>query len=718
MSKISKKNHHGVQVSDVVNQISMLYADHRGDLFTKDLTNGVLGMESLSAPELANVQVAFEDVKAKLENIGLRDLIIAQMGGNVDEEVIGVALESATISLMAAGNPTEYHAKYMSGKSSASAGSISVDVSVPGVVTGVPSMESFTVNSFDKFSALSVVVSALTLAQSNFDELFFPSEVIPAGESGVNVKLSIPYAYNRTKRAVNGAAYQFEKKPLIHAIEDYKILEGESTAIFPRADAAAGNNSFLVANTDVGDKTVVVNGVDIVTRPILFNKEVDLLAISAHPGLIGNDQQDETDALDPNISIGKVYVKITSTSAATSGVFEFDLTGSQGALFVRPAEATGNALIVNYNSHVALNNTMKSIAGVSADALDIPASLGVVPGDKWGLEIPMELSGKANNETGNIKMFANSIGLGNAYTDNVLVAKSSAEYTALAADLTVELLGYLPKARRINANLRMKGIFIDNGESNSYYYPIQVGGPIASVRPVSAEGTGATVEGLVHATRIRSSNTAITTLLNAEERIIQMMASGTVQSNATTIGAHFVRPTYINRTLDVKADLEIEHSAYGYDDLRAFVIDEVTTVADKLALESGYLSALENFLAGDREYEVIIGTDPRIAGLLMRSGDERTLGGKHPFRIESSLDLRVRGQLFISFRRKNKRGIDPLSFGAHLTMPGLVHEVANSSRGGATVQELQVQPRELHVATLPILGKITIMNLDEYHKRG
>jgi hypothetical protein len=41
--------------------------------------------------------------------------------------------------------------------------------------------------------------------------------------------------------------------------------------------------------------------------------------------------------------------------------------------------------------------------------------------------------------------------------------------------------------------------------------------------------------------------------------------------------------------------------------------------------------------------------------------------------------------------------------------------VANSSQGGATVQEIQVQPRELHTATLPILGRIDVTNLEEFY---
>ena len=720
MSIISKRNHQGPQVAQVIAEVANIFSDHRGDLFTNDTASSVVGMESLQGSDLANAQTSFESVRTKLEDAGLRSLIVAQMGGTQDEAIIDIAMESAVIAMMGASDATGYHDAYLNGRTGAPTGSVTVDTAVPGVVAGVASMESFTQNNFDKFTASSVVVNALTLAQSSFDELFFPTDIVSAGNSGVAVTLRIPYAYNRTKRANNGAAYSIEKKPLVHALEDSSILESETTLIVPRADAAANNDSFLVDPADVANKVVVINGQDVETRPLVFGKEIDLLAVSAHPAVVGSDQQDETDALDPSMSIGKIYIKVTADvgGTPTPAIFEFNLDGSQGALFTKPAEAGGSDMTVNFTNSVILNNTMRAVDNTSVDALGIHTKLGAVLGDQWSVGLKVELSGKSNTEAANMKIHNNGISIGDAFANDDVVAKTSTEYSDLTSDVTVELIGYVPRARRINANLRTKGVFIDNSESNSYYYPISIGSPIAAVHPVGGNGGGASVDGLVQASRIRSSNAAVSTLLAAEDRIKQMMASGTIQSNATTIGAHFVRPMHIERAIDVKADLAVRRSAEGYEDLRGFIVDELTTIADKLALESGYLSALENFMAGDKEYEVIIGTDPRIAGLLMISGDERTLGGKHKFRIESSLDKRMRGKIFLSFRRTNKSGIDALSFGSHLSMPALVHEVTNSSLGGATVSELQVQPRELHTVTLPLLARLEITSLDEYHKRS
>lgn len=710
MSILQNRNNSGDELNKVINQVATLISEQRGALVGKESTSIAIGMESLQGAELDQAQLTFENISTQLDSIGVGELIRSQLGENGD--AADVAMEAAVISLMAAGEPAQYHQSSMTPNKGPSSDAVLIDTNA----VSIPSMESFTFDAFNNFNAMSVVISALTLAQSSFDELFFPTEVIGGGNSGSEISVSIPYAFNRTKRAANGSPWDFEKKSLVHAIEDHTLLESHATDIYPNAAAGSNNGAFLVDPLVVGNETLVLNGVDITTRPLLFATEVDLLSVSAHPGLIEADTQDETDALESNVGLGMMYIRVTNTAPATPivGVFKADLAGVPGTLFTRPAEGNTNDLTVNYRGDINLNNNLVSISGVSIDALGIDGLLGGLVTDAWNIDLATIVTGFTNTERANIKVYANSIELSNAYLNGTEVAGTSAEYADLAAAITIELVGYIPKARRVNDNLRMKGIYIDNSETNKYYFPVAIGAPVNSAKPVNSQGGGATVEGLVRALRTRTSNLAVTTLLAAELQIQQMMTSGSPQTNASTIGALFVKPTYYNESLNVQTEITIRTSAGGSDDLRSLIVDKITLMADKMALESSYLSALENFVGADKEYEVIIGTDPRIAGLIMRSGDERTLGFKHTFQVQSSLDLRMRNKIYISFRRKNQSGLDPLSFGCHQTKPALVHEVANSSRGNAVVSEVSVQPIEQHNVLLPILSRLDIVALDAY----
>ena len=54
---------------------------------------------------------------------------------------------------------------------------------------------------------------------------------------------------------------------------------------------------------------------------------------------------------------------------------------------------------------------------------------------------------------------------------------------------------------------------------------------------------------------------------------------------------------------------------------------------------------------------------------------------------------------------------DALGFGTHFYMPELT-STAQVSRDNATTKETQVQPRDLHVPHLPVLGVINVSNID------
>ena len=86
----------------------------------------------------------------------------------------------------------------------------------------------------------------------------------------------------------------------------------------------------------------------------------------------------------------------------------------------------------------------------------------------------------------------------------------------------------------------------------------------------------------------------------------------------------------------------------------------------------------------------------------MVSGDTRTLSIGFDHQIVTSMDSRVYGKIFITFVRKGQTGPDPMSFGCMAWMPELATNI-QMSRNGQVSQETMVQPRSIHINTLPIL---------------
>lgn len=713
MSILNNSKKETVDLGTVLSEVATIISDQRDGLVTADTAKAVMDMQSLGGAQLEQAQSDFTHAAEYLASTGLSDIMRDQMPEGVKAEA---SIESAAILLMASGDPAAYQHNALK-RASAPAGTVIVENN-----NALPEMteEAFDNTNFSKFNAMSVVVTALSLAQTNFDELFFPTEIIAAGNSGVTANVSIPYAFNRTKRAADGAPYKFEKNTLINACEDHTILESRAIDLVPNGQGAT-NNAYLADPAIVANRTVTVDKVDIQTRPLAFGVETDILAVSAISGLIGTDGQDETDALDPNVALDSVYVRITNDNGGTPivNVVKLDMTGLPGVTFTRQSTGSTQESYVAFNGSLSLTSEMLNNAGASINALDITTILGIPVATPWGISLPVNITGTLNTEYANATVFGNSIAIGNANINAThdSVAVTSPEYLQLVADVTFEFIGYELKARRINSNIRVNGIYVDNSEVNKYFFPVEAGAPISSVKPLTPAGDAgaASVKGIVSAIRTRTSNTAITTLMDAEKRIQYMEGSTNKFTNASTIGSLFVRPKYMFETLDVQAKITIRTSDGGFDDLRALLVDKITRMADRLALDSGYLTALESFVGSDREYKLIIGTDPILGGLLMRSGDERTFGNIKNFEIRTSLDLRMRGKIYFSFARVNQKGIDPLSFGCHLLAPSMIHEVANSPRGGAIVQEVQVMPVQNHYNTLPVLARLDITKLEEFY---
>lgn len=734
MSILSQPENSAGQLASIVDNLGSHFEESKADIFTPQTSKNVLGLESLTPSALQETRDTYFKVTDIIKSSGLPELLDLQVSkSNPDRErLIKTGLEAASIALMASGGDgSEYLETY--GKMAnatdygAHAGTL-IDVSVPGI-SPVAGMESYAKQDFSKFAAYSAVVAALSVTAEDNGEALFPTEVVPAGQSGVTVSVRIPYVANMTKRGANGAKFEMLKKPLTHAIEDHTILENDATVLFPNA-ADAGNDPKLVSLANMGgfNLTRTVNGIDVQTRPILFGEEVDLISLCANTALIGSDQLDNSDVLDRALFAGHIYVQVTHANGGSpvTQVVPIDTTTMAGSLFHRPTDGKSNELTVNFNAVVGIgsNSDVEHTEDGFAKAMGdlIEPDLGLAVGDKFQLQFKVGLSGNASESEGNIALFKNvfaldGIATGQGGTKLERMDPTSAEYTTAVGNLTFELLGYIPKARLVNINQRMRGFYIDSGEEVRFTYPVYAGSPISSIRPISGDTGIVAVQGLQAGLRIQTSNKAITTLLESESRIKAMVDNHSTNISTGMIGALLVDPYYDYQQRNVQTAIKVNRSGEGYDDLRAFLVDEISTMVDRMALDSRFLSALQNWTGAEREYDVVLLTDPRVAGYLMISGDSRTLGVRHSFQIHTSLDSRVRNRVYITFRRKVQKGIDPMSYGARLFMTPLVHEVPNINDGRAIHNLTQVQPREIHTVSLPILARLDIEGLDEYHVR-
>lgn len=709
----------------LTNELNNVVAQLQGEAISSEQAGALLGIEGFATSE-ENLQHNYDVVLKALADAGLRDELIQHLtadGGMSEEDAAAraeVGLEAAAITAMALGNPVEaqraiLHASHAPDKT------VPVDNFVPGIATAMPDMQAFHEQSFDKWRSETIRMAALNALNSEFIEAFFKTRVMEPSENGQIVEVKVPYAYTRKRRAANGAADGgVEKISLLRAAEDPHLLEDFSTDIMPRGDVDADNDSFLVDKAVIPNVTRTIHGESIETRPLVFGKTINLIGVSNHPGLLGSGSQTDADTIEPYINLGDLYVTASLSVGGTPTTYKFkvDVSGLTGSLFTQQAEGSTSGMSLAFNNTIAINSTMLTLAGTNDHAAELASKLGIAAGTKFTIGLNTKLNGTANHENADIEVFKNGFELGEVYVEGSEEPLTGAGYDALKADVTFDLVGFYPRSRRTNVTLRQDGYLIDEGTTTRFYYGMQIGAPVSSTRPVSQPGGAASLDVLRRALRVVSNGNAFKCLFTSEQRIRQMFSTGVLPANASTIGGLYVKPYFYEDSINLKDDIAIITSGKGYDDARGLLIDTVTAGIDEVALESGYLTALENFDGAAKSYEVVIGTDPRIGGLLMRSGDGRTFGEGRNFKIVTTTHKEMRNKIYFTFRRPIQDGVDALSFGAHLYKAPLVHEVNNQAHNNGTIAKVQAQPVELYTNTLPIMGVIHVDGVTEYFKRA
>lgn len=647
------------------------------------------------------LQATASTVAEALKASGLKTMIMSRFGTEDENNAcVASAMDHAAVILAAAGDAEGYHRAFTSQPMNETKATL-LNRRVPGIDYANLSGETFEPVSIKDNLAISVVVAALSTSVNSFEQLFYPTVVLPAGKSGVDIKVRTPYAYQLKGRNTDGTKYDAKKdrRSLVEAYRDNSILRSLANKIIP--NATAQNAGVLVNAADVPNRSETINGASFNTRPVAFGKTVDLIAISAVSELAGAGVQNQTDVLDANLNLGSIFVKLTDSDISpVSAVVELDVSTLPGANFFPSAEGPVTGQVLQFEGIVQVPSTMITVTNGTA------SDVTVTTGD-WTLELNVNVTGKLD-ESDNATVYSQGAEVVRVLDGNGQ-ALGSSEVASIVAALTVDLVGWLPDGTRTNSNLRERGQIIDAGTPVVYRIPVMPGAPLTAICPIGTNGE-VDFDDLAKANRIRNSNNAVITTLDFERTISK---TRDLPANSTTVGSAMgIKPTYAKATLDVSADLQRHSSMNGYADLRTGITNALSLMADQLAVESGYLSVLELESGSSDNYDVILGSDPHLASLIMTSGDARALGASHNFIVAKTHDEEMAGKIYVSFRRRDVSGPSPFSFGFHAEMPAMIYN-AQLNIGGSTHQELQMIPRSTFAVTLPVLGVLEVKNMQK-----
>ena len=712
MSKLTRIGKSG-KLETAVSELKSIIADGGQRYLSSQTAISAIGMEDLNEGDLGVLHGNFETLMHDLRGSSIAtDLLQGMSPANLE-----IALESCALTIMSSGDPSAYYQGVV-GAVAAPVNGILVSGTQPGMVFSDQfGMESFDPISIAKYLPYTAIANALSVINGDFEAVWFPPQIVPAGQTGVDVEIRIPRIFSTVTRSNNGVPVAFTKHSIINALIDSSLLDSEATTVIPYASSATLPVS-LVPNSVVTTAQRMIDGVAVDTRPILFGVEVDVIALSSAPGLLANGVFDSKDSLDPVMNIGTVFYKLSVTTGVNTQnpvlhevILEADVSTHSGTQFTQMATGQPQGYQANPTVQLVVKNDFTAVMGnAPAFVTAVETVLGIAPGTNFALGVSLRLGGTANTETAVMVVDANAVSVTKLYDANNNEVSVAALNTA-SGTTAASGVGYVPLIRRTNSNLRTVGTIIDNNTIITYRFPVKLSAPIILQAPVGAINT-TTLEGLAVAQRIRCNNNCVKALRTLEDILV---ADNGIPSQSAMMGAEFVTPTYSLATMDVAVVVNNMQSQYALTDLQGAFTAAITNMANDLLVRSGYLAALEFVTNSNEGFEIIIVTSPDISAHLMVVGENRTFGDRRRYKITTSLNEYFADKLYLSFRRSERsNGLHPLDFGGQLVTPALTYDV-QVTRNGSTIKEIHTIPRTVPYAVLPILGRIDVSNMSSMY---
>ncbi len=702
---LTKKTERGVDA--IVSHLATLQATNQ--LSSPDIAKLVISGEAIS-----NADENMLARKVNELNVGI-ETIIAQLGLSAEGFTEAQKKAAVIAGLVSANIPAYMQAKtYMTMAPDANSVLAPMSGVDDGTFTRAYSSEAYDEVENREANLYSITYNLQAARQDEFGETFFPTITVSPDQVGIGVTVRLLMVFNDLTRNISGALDQYNKINVIRALADHTILKNELTRIIPvnRAQSV----SMFVDPTLVPPYNYNLEGEIIQTAPLAVGKRLSLLGISATDALLNAGTMDVTDSIVPSVKLAKLYV--TFTDGTHTDVLSFDVKELPYASFTYSTQQNYRLMTLNFSTNSLLIN--KNTLTVAGGPLTVSYLANLVTNNQIA-RLQLDATGSVNIEMGDTTVFGNSI-----------VAYTLQDSTGTPIDMTAGsgltfatgigagvIIGYDLDGYRANLNRRQRGqLFNVNYFTQLYNVPMR--SPITSLHPVNYDATGEASDlgALIAATRIRTSNYAVTTLLNGADILSSYVDARDSSGNwpeVLGVGRYLVKPTYNYTQIDMAAFTDSIKSSERIADMQAVIVNKIRDEAYNMYRDSEYLAASLVMSGGGvpPSPTVIIGTDPVLARYLQITGDLRTLGNDFNVRVVSSLDSRIAGNIYITFGVFDgdvNNGPNPLHFG---NMAWKTEMTINLpiSRNGQISKELTVQPSFLHFINLPVLAVINVINI-------
>lgn len=704
-------------VSQVLESLQAVVNQGAGNFATPEVAKAAMAMESMNQDKQFQLNTAVSNLSNVI------DTCLKTLPGFGK---LNLAQESAAIAAgIMAGAPQAYFIKPQPNVGALQSQSANSNTTVIGHsgINGAMDNRAFALEAFDtkenkNAMVYSVAYNMQAARQDEFGEAFFPTVVVTPDNVGFMVSVRLIYVFDEVRRELNGSLDKFNRKNVIKAVIDATILRNDQTRIVPIVRTGGGANDStvnFVAAADVAPYTVTLDTQPVLTAPLAVGKKFSLLGLSQTAALLAAGVLDSTDAIDSSVRLSSVYIKIAADATNPACVVKFAVDKLPLSDFNAAVQGNTRLLQLNFATDaLRVTSTTKKVDGVAAPQF---AAL-----TDHTVRLSTTLFGSVLQDKGDTTANAGDVTVAKLTTvDGQLMDVTTGAGATMAAIFAgATLVGYDLIAYRTNSNRRQRGQLIDTQYVN-HLYTVPLLPPITALRPVgdTEANDSSLLSALITTTHIRTSNAAVGALLEARDFLKDFVNSSDAATDAPEIlgvARYLVSPAYSEDTLDCQAQIDSLKSSDRAEDMVALIINKIRDMAYRLYTSSGYKAATDALFDGAAPKPmVIIGTDPILNRYLTLNGDMRLLGEFFDYKLVSTLDSRMSGKLIIAFGMEtsyNSGVPNPLHFGAMAWKPELTMMMP-IMRNGATTMELTVQPSFRHIVNTPIMGSLTVTNIQD-----
>jgi len=544
------------------------------------------------------------------------------------------------------------------------------------------------------------------------DMMYRPLPMTP-DQGAFDIEIPCLYVQNNVKHSADGTPSDFGLRRVLDAAIDHEILNDNATAIIPGYNDTTKDNfvdTAIVAPFDKEEGRRVVK-----TSALKVNRTIQLFGLGNVDNVQRVGQADYSEALDRNIGVATVFLRLGSDTLAV------DTRMAPYSRFYKGPEQGGRSVKLSFP--VTLMELNKDSLNYLGEDLTT-AVFQTIKDGKYNVRLKFTLNGEGDVERGTVNVSPTNVEVMSIYDElGALVSLTGTIGAGIVSGLQALVVsGWYPDARLTNSNHRYLGLQLNTRPVRERLLS-RTRAPFFVPYPLGEERDQTILDQLTYVVGQYTNNEAIGTMIGYHERTMRL-SNGGLRGNLTMgdfelnskpiegISRWLINPYVVELNVDFR-NAQSTETANNVENACETLYNVLRSAAFDGLQASNYETVCRFVDGGEiaNKWRLAIVTSPKIKRFLTLQGDSRTLGADLPFQLESDIDNRMVGKLYMGLVRDGD-GFDPMSNGIMLLTPTMVTTIT-ATRDNSPRKEAVVQPRFQHYQILPWLIKVNVAGVDE-----